>query len=66
MPAGSTKKEKTIGENIVVMTMLAIFMAFFLHYFFKQSEQMADASAHHLENLKTIISQSDEVLIAHA
>jgi len=39
----ANSRERTLGENIVIISLVAILMGAFIHYFFKQEQQFTQA-----------------------
>lgn len=40
--AGVNSREKTLGENVLIIALIAILMSSFLYYFFKQEQQLTE------------------------
>lgn len=40
--AGVNNREKTLGENVLIIALIAVLMASFLYYFFKQERQLTE------------------------
>lgn len=46
----ANSREKSLGENMVIFSLIAIFMSAFIYYFFKQDEQITQAGFERIAN----------------
>ncbi len=46
----ANSREKSLGENMLIFSLIAIFMCAFIYYFFKQDEQITQAGFERIAN----------------